>query len=307
MAYIKNTWADGSAGGTPITAARLNQMENGIEQAHSMASSITTSGPYTLDPKRAPAGTTVLLPAGATVLTHVGNRFTGGAAGATPTTQTQSLSGTLAFNPPSTGTWAYASGGLFGTRIDLTTTSTATDTAVLSVNNMPSGQKEILVDAVLTIPEPTADTAIINLFRTSTSDVSMYVKPGTAAGKTQVIVNDSKTAGSWNYVSPDYPSGSMVRFAMSAQIGDGTTGAQSAAAYLVNADGTETQIGTTYTVTGASTPATDVYTALQIGKLSGQASLESKTIQIHSIRVAYGAGAYASGPLKDERLYPAAV
>lgn len=30
MAYTKNTWADGSTGGTPITAAKLNAMETGI-------------------------------------------------------------------------------------------------------------------------------------------------------------------------------------------------------------------------------------------------------------------------------------
>lgn len=34
MAYTPNpTWADGSAGGTPITAAKLNNMEAGIEDA----------------------------------------------------------------------------------------------------------------------------------------------------------------------------------------------------------------------------------------------------------------------------------
>lgn len=30
MAYEKQTWADGAAGGTPITADRLNHIESGI-------------------------------------------------------------------------------------------------------------------------------------------------------------------------------------------------------------------------------------------------------------------------------------
>jgi hypothetical protein len=33
MAYSPQTWADGSGGGTPLTAARLNHMETGIEDA----------------------------------------------------------------------------------------------------------------------------------------------------------------------------------------------------------------------------------------------------------------------------------
>ena len=56
---------------------------------------VITSGPYTLDPKRAPADTVVALPAGTTVLTHIGNRFTGGTPGTTPTEMTLALSGTI--------------------------------------------------------------------------------------------------------------------------------------------------------------------------------------------------------------------
>ena len=33
MTYVKQTWADGLAGGTPVSAARLNHMENGIDNA----------------------------------------------------------------------------------------------------------------------------------------------------------------------------------------------------------------------------------------------------------------------------------
>ncbi|WP_166905920.1 hypothetical protein [Mycobacterium sp. DL440] len=38
MAYSKQTWADGSGGGTPITAARLNHIEDGVAAADAAAS-----------------------------------------------------------------------------------------------------------------------------------------------------------------------------------------------------------------------------------------------------------------------------
>lgn len=34
MAYAKQTWQDGEAGGTPLSAARLNHIETGIDNAH---------------------------------------------------------------------------------------------------------------------------------------------------------------------------------------------------------------------------------------------------------------------------------
>lgn len=34
MAFTPKTWADGAAGETPITAAELNRVEAGIEEAH---------------------------------------------------------------------------------------------------------------------------------------------------------------------------------------------------------------------------------------------------------------------------------
>lgn len=45
MAYIKQTWADGPSGGTPLSAARLNFMETGIESRLTVA---VKSGAYTL-------------------------------------------------------------------------------------------------------------------------------------------------------------------------------------------------------------------------------------------------------------------
>ena len=43
MAYTPNTWADGAAGGTPITAAKLTAMETGIADAHTITSAATTT------------------------------------------------------------------------------------------------------------------------------------------------------------------------------------------------------------------------------------------------------------------------
>ena len=34
MSYTKQTWVDGSAGGTPISAERLNHIEDGVSDAH---------------------------------------------------------------------------------------------------------------------------------------------------------------------------------------------------------------------------------------------------------------------------------
>jgi hypothetical protein len=43
MAYTKQTWADGVAGGTPVSATRLNYMESGIETAASTADTAATN------------------------------------------------------------------------------------------------------------------------------------------------------------------------------------------------------------------------------------------------------------------------
>ncbi|AOE45015.1 hypothetical protein SEA_ZIRINKA_13 [Gordonia phage Zirinka] len=34
MAYTPKTWANGAGGGTPITAAELNRIEQGVDVAH---------------------------------------------------------------------------------------------------------------------------------------------------------------------------------------------------------------------------------------------------------------------------------
>lgn len=40
--YVTQSWADGSGGGTPISAARLNVMETGIRDAHYLAAARVT-------------------------------------------------------------------------------------------------------------------------------------------------------------------------------------------------------------------------------------------------------------------------
>lgn len=51
MAYEKQTWADGEEGNTPITAARLNHIEDGVADATDgvAAAGLTASGTYTGD------------------------------------------------------------------------------------------------------------------------------------------------------------------------------------------------------------------------------------------------------------------
>lgn len=268
---------------------------------------IIMSGPYTLDPKRTPPGSVVLLPAGTTVMTHVGNRFTGTPGGQTPSAASTALSGSLPLTATGSTQWKFADIGMFGESIQLTTTATATDMMACTAT-FPAGISEIQISVVCLIPEPTSDTAIIAVYRTAgAQEFRALIKPGTTAGTSNIIFDDSKTAGSWNWTSPNFTSGSRIRIAIALSIGAGSTGRQKGAIYVVNADGSETQVGTTYEVTAVTTPATDVYTSMNFGKLTNKASLEDKVLQMDSIRVAYGPGAYETGFLAREQLYPAAV
>lgn len=42
MAFTPKAWVDGTAGGTPITAAELNRIEDGIDEAHEEISTLPT-------------------------------------------------------------------------------------------------------------------------------------------------------------------------------------------------------------------------------------------------------------------------
>lgn len=74
MPYTPQTWSDGSAGGTPLSAARLTAMENGIRDAYLVVSPFSESVNFTSMPantstvfdhvattKTFPAGTRLLL------------------------------------------------------------------------------------------------------------------------------------------------------------------------------------------------------------------------------------------------------
>lgn len=269
---------------------------------------VITSGPYTLDPKRAPADTVVLIPAGTTVLTHIGNRFTGQAAGTRPNADTLTLSGSLIPSAVSAVNWSYADTGYFGESVQLITPATATDTAAVTAN-ITAGVKDMQLSYMLTYPAPTSDVTILGVYRTGgalTGAVAM--KPGSTGGTFNLIYDDPKTAGSWNYTSPDVPTGTRIRIAIAVSIGTtGTDGRIKFLSYRVANDGTETQIGTMYEVTGQSFASTDVLTQVNVGKLAGKASMESATINIESMRIAYGAGAYDIGLLRSEQSYPAAI
>ena len=282
--------------------SRLAVLESGGNSA-----GVISTGPYTLDPRRTPAGSVTLLPAGTTVLTHVGNRFTGTPAGQTPSASLTALSGSLALRATGATPWKFADTGLFGESIQLTTTATATDMAACTAD-LPAGVNEVQISVVCVIPEPTADTGIIAVYRNGgAQEFRALIKPGSTGGTANIIFDDSKTAGGWNHIGPNYPAGSRLRIAIALQVGTGTNGRQKGAVFIVNQDGSETQVGTTYEVTGVTTPATDTYALFNFGKLTGQASLESKVLQLDSVRVAYGPGAYDIGFLTREQLYPEAV
>ena len=78
MAFTPKTWEDGSAGGTPITAAELNRMESGIAEGQNVASptwATLTGKPATFPPalgtteSTALASNTPLLALGSTAST----------------------------------------------------------------------------------------------------------------------------------------------------------------------------------------------------------------------------------------------
>jgi hypothetical protein len=119
MVYSKQTWVDGEQGGTPITAARLGHIEDGVEAAQSGAS--------VADSRLALYGTTML---GVYVVMAVqeqaGTDLTLSEDGTTVTFNTEGVyaidytldgpPGTLGY--PDTSTWTYnrqVSGAIYAT------------------------------------------------------------------------------------------------------------------------------------------------------------------------------------------------
>lgn len=73
MAYVKQTWVDGSTGGTPLSAARLNHMEDGIGLEPVAADIIdsTTTGQALITAVDAPTALSVLGAVAGTGITSV--------------------------------------------------------------------------------------------------------------------------------------------------------------------------------------------------------------------------------------------
>lgn len=67
--YTPQTWTDGSAGGTPISAARLTVIEDGIESASRRDETMTTEAGATYTPVLGDAGRTLLMTSTACTIT----------------------------------------------------------------------------------------------------------------------------------------------------------------------------------------------------------------------------------------------
>lgn len=276
-----------------------------IKQLKSTSGGVITSGPYTLDPKRAPAGSIVAVADTAVILTHIGTRFGATTVGAImPTTDTPY--NTVTARKIGSGSVTFESGGLFGKHAAVASTTTAADT-VQTHTPLPAGIRDAQLSVVMRLPRPTTDVTVLSLYRTGGTALTIVGNQG-AAGYVKFIVNDQSIAG-WEYTSPDVMAGQTVRVAVGVQYVDGTgTSKLQVAFYNVAPDGNEVQIGTTYTNPAVNINGTaQALTGVAFGKQSTNVGSEGLTYRLDSVRVAHGAGAYNAGLLVDERLYPEPV
>lgn len=265
---------------------------------------VIASGPYTLDPKRAPLGAIVAVNDSVPILTHTGTRFARATVGSALATTTTAID-TAQLRKTGTGNATFEAGGMFGPSLAVAATATATET-VQATWSPPSGAalRETQLSFVARLPRPGADVTVISVSRTGGTALTVLIAPG-AAGYTKLIVNDQSIAG-WEYSSPDFLSTARVRVAIAMKWVDGTGSSKLRVAfYNVGNDSTETQIGTTYENAAVAVDGTGQALATwQFGRNSTNAGTEGLTYQLDACRVAYGAGAYDIGLLKDERLYP---
>lgn len=287
LAAVEDTVASGSSGGT--------------------GSGVITSGPYVLDPNRAPVGAVVAIPQGTPVLTHVGTRMLGTTAGAALSSTTQPR-GTVTLTKAGTGTAVWEDTGLFGECLRITTSTVATEAAYITAP-IAAGSREVQAHAIVRLTDaPTADTGLFSITHTgsSTAYANAWLNKGATAGTVRLIA--SIPGAGWAYTSPDVPVG-RFRLAIGVKAVDGAnTSAVQVGFWSVADNGTETQIGTTYTKTDVAADMTgQTFNGVRVGKLSTQASLEGKPILVDAVRIATGAGAYGAGLLKAEALYPEAV
>lgn len=128
MTYTKQTWAVGQAGGSPLSAARFNHMEDGIEAIHlDSESDYLAVGEATI-PRRAVISTAVAIGTGSLRLTYFTARVT------EVVTQVRTLSGsTAAVGSTLCRIGVYSADA--GTGNLTLVASTASDTALWSATN----------------------------------------------------------------------------------------------------------------------------------------------------------------------------
>lgn len=265
---------------------------------------VLTSGPYTLDPKRAPAGSIVAVSDTTPILTHTGTRFNGTITGSPLPTKTTTYD-TAQLRKTGAGTTTFETGGLFGRHLAVAATTNAAETVQATWSPPPGAAlRETQMSFVIRAARPGADVTILSVNRTGGSALSILIAPG-ATGYTKLIVNDQSIAG-WEYISPDFLATDIVRVAIAMKWVDGTgTSKLRVGFYRVGADGSETQLGTTYENAAVNVDGTGQALAnWQFGRNSTNAGTEGLTYRLDTARVAYGAGAYDLGLLRDERLYP---
>ena len=285
----------------------MTDLEAALAASSGSGGSIITTGPYTLDPKRAPAGTIVAIPDSQPLLTHIGNRFTG-APTSTPVVEAASATygsiTTTTIGATGTGTGpatvTYASGGVaVHTAAD---TSTATFLYASQVTSLALPEFRLSTDIQL----PTSDVAAgasIDYVQVWASNRQLFRVIGIPGFK--VDIDATQVTGGREALGVTLPAGRRVRFECGVKLNSAADSSNVAfSMYEVQSNGGEILLAnSTWSTTTAPLVATDTLGGVQVGRVAGAGQPDS-VITVRSIRVAHGPGAYAAGPLKAETLYP---
>lgn len=294
MTLESNLTAAFQAVGADVKA--LNNRINGI-------ASVQTSGPYSLDPLRTPEGSISFVPASDPILTHRGNRWTNAPIGVAVSTQTQTSTGSLTLG--TSGACTFQTGGrVSGTTFRLVGSETA-ETSSNQFFAFPTGIREARVSIVTRLPRPTAGDHLFAALKVGGSEyLQIFCSAGTATTNNRYSVNSVAAGAGWEASGYNLASTETLRVAITAKISDTASASfYRVGFYNVHPDQSETQIGTTWTSNGLTfTAGTEIQT-ITWGKMSSVAGWESATLELDSIRVAYGTGAYP-GLLTTESLYP---
>ena len=270
---------------------------------------VVTSGPYTLDPQRTPAGMIALVPAGEPVLTHHGNRWTNAGVGTAASSATQSSTGTLVFSLNGSPTYAsstVATGSTAPRALSVTgSTTAATKSAQIYV--FPTGNREVRASLVTRLPRPTTGDHNVAILTTSASDEVLIVcSAATDPGEIRLAINSITSGSGWEVSNLNVATGAPVRISFAGSLSDTASASRlSVAIYAVQPDGSEVQIGTTWTNNALTFAAGTTWTQMQWGKLSTISGMESQTFYLDAARAAFGTGA-GSAHLQAEYLYPEA-